>query len=174
MQYNVAQLLKESIGASRIHDVDDDVSSLEGATKWAKGQVRLLRTDKGIWVSADLVCDIPSTCSRCLSNFDFALHITIEEEYLPTIDVNTGERIVYGNSEEDPFFIDSQHILDLREALRQYEVASMPIKPLCREDCAGLCPMCGTDLNEGRCECTSEILDPRWETLLKLKVGGSR
>lgn len=174
MQYNVAQLLKESIGASRTYEVDDDTSLPGGATKRAKGRLCLLRTDKGVWVSADLVCDVPSTCSRCLSNFDFALHVSIEEEYLPTIDVNTGERITYSNVEEDPFFIDSQHILDLREALRQYEVASMPIKPLCREDCAGLCPTCGTNLNEGHCDCKSEILDPRWETLLKLKVGGSR
>jgi uncharacterized protein len=45
----------------------------------------------------------------------------------------------------------------------------MPMKPLCKEDCAGLCTVCGKDLNQGKCVCTQEETDPRWAELLKLK-----
>jgi uncharacterized protein len=72
---------------------------------------------------------------------------------------------------DDPgsFTIDEHHILDLTEAIRQYIVTAMPMKSLCREDCAGLCPTCGKDLNQGKCGCKQEELDPRWAELLKLK-----
>lgn len=46
---------------------------------------------------------------------------------------------------------------------------SLPMKPLCREDCAGLCPQCGQDRNEGRCNCVTERVDPRWAALAVLK-----
>ena len=46
---------------------------------------------------------------------------------------------------------------------------SLPMKPLCREDCQGLCPQCGQDLNEGRCGCVRERVDPRWAALAMLK-----
>jgi uncharacterized protein len=45
----------------------------------------------------------------------------------------------------------------------------MPMKPLCKEDCAGLCATCGKDLNKVKCKCTQEEIDPRWAELLKLK-----
>ncbi|HEY6146875.1 MAG TPA: DUF177 domain-containing protein, partial [Thermoanaerobaculia bacterium] len=46
---------------------------------------------------------------------------------------------------------------------------AVPMKPLCREDCLGLCPTCGKDLNQGPCNCRDEAIDPRWEALSKLK-----
>ena len=53
--------------------------------------------------------------------------------------------------------------------IEQVELA-LPMKPLCREDCAGLCPQCGQDLNEGRCSCVRENVDPRWAALAMLKA----
>jgi len=100
-----------------------------------------------------------------------SLNLSIEEEYVPTIDVHTGERLNKTGVDEDAFIIDEQNILDIQEAVRQYELVSQPIKPLCKEDCAGLCPTCGINLNEKRCACKTETLDPRWEALLKLQVG---
>ena len=171
MRYNVAQLLKESVGATRTYGVDEEVATSSSTTERVKGELRLLRTDKGIWASATLTCEKPSVCSRCLSPFLLPLKLSIEEEYISTVDVNTGEQLKMAGVDEDVFIIDEQHILDLQEAVRQYEVASMPIKPLCREDCVGLCPVCGVNLNEGHCDCKSETQDPRWEALLKLQVG---
>lgn len=171
MQYNVAQFMKESVGAVRTYSVDEETTTSSGATERVMGELRLLRTDKGIWAKATLTSEKPSTCSRCLSPIVMSLNLSIGEEYVPTLDVHTGEPLNTTGVDEDAFTINEQNILDLREAVRQYELVSQPIKPLCKEDCPGLCPACGTNLNERHCACKTDTLDPRWEALLKLQVG---
>jgi len=66
------------------------------------------------------------------------------------------------------FTIDKNHILELNEAIRQYTLLVMPMKPLCREDCFGLCQKCGKNLNQGPCDCPKQEIDPRWSKLSKL------
>ena len=58
--------------------------------------------------------------------------------------------------------------LDLRPLIREAVLMTIPIVALCREDCAGLCTRCGTDLNKGNCSCQPEVADPRWSELKKL------
>lgn len=173
MQYNVAQLLKESVGAIRSYSVDAEVQIGDDTTERVMGRVRLLRTDKGIWASATLQFQKWSVCSRCVSRFRLPIKLSVEEEFLPTVDVNTGELLRVDEGDEGTFTIGQSHMLDLREALRQYEIASTPMKPLCREDCAGLCPVCGTNLNEGSCTCAVEARDPRWSVLTQLLPRGT-
>ena len=173
MQYNVAQLLKESVGATRSYSVDAEARIAGNATERVTGELHLLRTDKGIWVSTALQFQKWSVCGRCLSRFRLPIQLLVEEEYLPTVDVNTGESLRLAERDEGVFTINEHHILDLREAVRQYEVASTPMKPLCREGCAGLCPVCGTNLNEGSCTCATEGRDPRWSVLSELLPRGA-
>jgi len=86
-----------------------------------------------------------------------------------SIDPNTGTRIYLGADEEDVTFrVNARFDLDLREGLRQYILMFEPAKPLCRADCAGLCPICGTDMNVGPHECKS-VTDERWNALAGLK-----
>lgn len=59
--------------------------------------------------------------------------------------------------------------IDLEPALREHWLLSAPAYVLCRDDCRGLCPRCGKNLNEGACECTFEETDSRWVPLLRLK-----
>ena len=93
--------------------------------------------------------------------------INFEEEYLPTIDVASGVPLPL--PEEPGFFtIDDHHILDLTEAVRQYILLATPMKPLCRKDCAGLCPTCGCNLNQVSCNCPPSPADSRWSELKKL------
>jgi uncharacterized protein len=61
--------------------------------------------------------------------------------------------------------------LDLSEAVREELLLAVPQYALCREDCRGLCPRCGADLNLGTCGCRPER-DPRWEALTRLRKGG--
>lgn len=173
MQYNVAQLLKESVGATRSYPVDAEAQITDGTTERVTGELRLLRTDKGIWTSAALEFQKWSVCSRCLSRFRLPVKFSVEEEYLPTVDVNTGEPLRAAERDEGVFTINNHHVLDLREAMRQYEIALTPMKPLCREDCAGLCPVCGASLNEGSCTCATEARDPRWSALSELLPRGA-
>ena len=66
--------------------------------------------------------------------------------------------------------IDEHNILDLAEAVRQYALLAMPMKPLCRENCVGLCPTCGCNLNERSCKCPTSPVDPRWVRISELNL----
>jgi uncharacterized protein len=109
---------------------------------------------------------IEATCSRCLSLFNCPLTLNIEEEYFPITDVASGT-VMPLPEEVGSFLIDEQHILDLTEAIRQYELLALPMKPLCRKDCAGLCSTCGYDLNQGPCNCPPHQADLRRSELSK-------
>lgn len=160
---NVAQLLKSPIGTTRTLHVDEE-TDFSGQESVVTGDLQLVRTDRAILVKGTLKSDIQLTCSRCLKLFTCTVKLDIEEEYFPSIDIQTGAPMP---KPEDPdaFTIDQQNILDLTEAIRQYGLLAIPMKPLCREDCAGLCPTCGANLNEVSCTCSQPAKDPRWSRL---------
>jgi uncharacterized protein len=153
MQVNVAQLLKGNIGSVRDYDVDEviDVTG-SGNGSPVKGKLSFTRTDRSILVKGLVDSEVELTCSRCLNQFNCPLKLNIEEEYFPTTDVNSGASLP-ASGDPDHFTIDERHVLDLTEALRQCALLAIPMKPLCREDCAGLCPTCGRNLNLGPCNC---------------------
>ena len=160
MQINVSQLLKASIGSIRDYEVSGIVD-IAGSGCLVQGEVRLIRTNRGILVKGTLYTEIEVTCSRCLSMFSCPLALNIEEEYFPTIDVVSGASLPL-TGESGCFTIDGHHILDLTEAICQYALLAIPMKPLCREDCAGLCSKCGHDLNQGPCGCPPQETELRW------------
>jgi uncharacterized protein len=165
MKINVAQLLKEQTGAVREYDIDE---TDEGGFP-VRGNVRLLRTNQSILVTGTLETAVRCECSRCLEQFEYPLKIDIEEEYFLTSDPVTGLPLP-PPIEAGAFLIDENHILDLGEAVRQYKITVLPMKPVCREDCAGLCPHCGLNLNYGTCECPPAPPDARWAPLLALRT----
>ena len=168
MQINVAQLLKSDIGSVRELEVSGVVDITGGgAESNVGGYVRLLRTDRSILVSGTINTEVELTCSRCLAAFSCPLAFTIEEEYFPVVDVVSGAPLAVPG-EPGSFTIDEHHILDLTEAVRQYALLVIPMKPLCREACSGLCPACGHNLNLGPCRCPPPPVDPRWAVLTKL------
>jgi uncharacterized protein len=153
MQVNVAQLLKGSIGSVRDYDVDGviDITG-DGKSSLVRGRVTLTRTDRSLLVKGIVDSEVELTCSRCLNPFHCPLALNIEEEFFPTTDIVSGAALPQSD-DPDHFTIDERHILDLTEALRQCALLAIPMKPLCREDCAGLCPNCGHNLNLGPCSC---------------------
>ena len=168
MQINVSQQLKEAIGSTRSHDVDEMVNIAE-QERHIKGRVSLVRTDRGILARGTLRTDIEVACSRCLRPCPLTLTLTIEEEYYPTKDILTGAPLSLPD-QSGCFAIDKHHIIDLTEAIRQYAMLAIPMKPLCQENCTGLCPTCGHNLNLGPCDCPQQAIDPRWTGLHKLTV----
>ena len=140
IQENVAQLLKEPVGSTRDYELDEPVDITgNGVGGQVQGRVRLTRTNRGILVRGTVSTEVELTCSRCLNLFRCPLTFTIEEEYFPVIEVNSGAPLSPPD-EPGSFTIDKHHILDLTEAIRQYALLAIPMKPLCREDCAGLLP----------------------------------
>jgi len=166
-QINVAQLLKSPIGATRRHEVDERLMIGE-AECLVKGELTLMRTNRGILVTGQVKTNMELTCSRCLELFGCPLTMDIQEEYFPTMDVNTGASLP---PLEDPaaFTVDHNNTLDVAEAIRQYALLAVPMKPLCKEDCAGLCATCGANLNVGACHCPPNVVDSRLAGLERLR-----
>ena len=157
MYFNVSQLLREHSGSSRAFEVDD---VLPGADELndsrLKGTVNLVRTDRGVWVSAVLDSDVACVCSRCVEEYRQPVRLTFEEEAFPLADDGEGPSI------------DENHTLDLTEAVTQYAALSLPMKPVCRDDCKGLCPNCAANLNLSTCKCDQTVTGARWGPLLDL------
>ena len=107
-------------------------------------------------------------CSRCLEPFRLPIDTAFDLRYLPASAMATEEE--RGIEEEDletSYYRDEQ--IDLNELMREQFYLALPMKPLCRDECRGLCPHCGTNLNHGDCDCTAEWKDPRLAPLDALK-----
>lgn len=168
MNYNVSQLLKEPIGSEREFGIDEGESGdSEYAVDYASGSVRMVRTHQGIWVQGQLTVRVVQDCSRCLTDFNLTLELEIDEEYFPEFDLRTGRRELPPDDWEG-FYIGADHILDLAEATRQSALALLPLKPLCKSDCIGICDRCGADRNSKACDCYVADIDPRWAALRSL------
>lgn len=169
MKFNVAHQLRQPIGSQRRYDIDARQAVLEEdeAASDVAGTAVFLRTDKGILVTAALVVTVHQSCSRCLKGIDSTLRLEFQEEYLPTVDIFTGAPLP-PPEDADTFLIDHNHVLDLQEAVRQYRLMAQPIQPLCQPNCAGLCPECGHNLNDGPCGCPEAPLDERWAALREM------
>ena len=166
MRLNVLRELQQHLGAVSEYDVTEDTLNLGDAEcTGVVGSLRLLRTDSGLLVTLHATARMDETCSRCLTPATCEVQIDFEEEYVPLIDPITQARPQV--SDPDTFRIGTDYTLDLTEGLRQYVLMSEPAKPLCKADCAGLCPTCGADLNAGPCAC-APAADARWQVLAGL------
>ncbi|MEP6494538.1 MAG: DUF177 domain-containing protein [bacterium] len=106
--------------------------------------------------------DVALECNRCLTE-------TMAQ-------VSDETHVIFAEAEgedtDDPdvYLLDAQSLdLDLRPAIREQWLLAAPSFALCREDCKGLCPRCGADLNAGPHDCSQQEADPRWDALRKLK-----
>jgi uncharacterized protein len=175
MLFNVASLLKEITGTLREDDIDDDVA-IDGETHHLTGHVRFDRTNDGILVRARLHGQTSDACARCLRPVDYPVDIVIEEEYLPTVDVVTGAPLDPAEVEvdairADAYRIDKRHMIDLTEPIEQYWAMALPMAPVCREDCPGLCPSCGQEQDAAGHTCAPDDGDSRWAKLRNLQLG---
>jgi uncharacterized protein len=158
MQINVAQLLKWPVGTTRTYPIDTDEPLMlddTSALALTGGKVRLDRIDSGILARGDVDGSVELECGRCLEHFQAPVHVHFEEEFAPSIEVNTGAPLP-PPEDELIFTINPNHVLDLSEAIRQNTIASLPIQPICKETCAGLCAVCGGNRNLDPCTCADD------------------
>jgi uncharacterized protein len=167
MLFNVATLLKAHTGASRDFIVDDDVV-IDGELHRLTGRVRLDRTPRGILVRGSLHGVLSTHCSRCLGPVTVPIDLTIEEEFIPVVDVTTGAHIETNETEDEAYRINTRPELDLREPVQQYWSMAVPMAPLCSEDCAGICPLCGEEIAQDH-GCATQQIDERWAKLAALR-----
>ncbi len=167
-EINVAQLLKSPIGETRRYELTEIVECENGRYP-VVGEVSFTRTNSGILVKGTMKTEAEVTCSRCLRMFTCPLTLKVEDEYFPTIDILSGTPLP-PPEEPGAFTINEHHILDLAESVCHYATMTIPMKPLCRQDCAGLCPQCGKDMNQEPCGCPPQEMDSRWAKLRELQA----
>ncbi len=110
-----------------------------------------------------LEAEVTLECARCLEPIKQKLADGTDFIALPH---ESGPAVV--KDDEDRVYYDAELKADLWEIVRQTVILAVSMKPLCQEDCRGLCPQCGTNLNEKRCKCEARVVDARLEPLKKL------
>ena len=131
-----------------------------------KGGIDFTNAGRLIIVRGKLATVVELECGRCLDEFITPVKMTVEEQF-PIVDPHAVTPEHTEEIEEDEvdesLFLDN--VFDLSEYIRQAVLVEVPIRPLCREDCKGLCPTCGMDLNEGACGCPVETEDSPFAAL---------
>lgn len=144
LRINVGFLLHLPLGTSR--DLHFDFPSLQVTDdleiKELKGIVRLIRTSQGLLLQGEFRGEKGEECVRCLSNFWQYLETSFNELYAfdQRSETDSGLVVPEGGN------------IDLAPLIREYLLIEVPINPMCRPDCKGLCPICGENLNENTCE----------------------
>jgi uncharacterized protein len=159
----VAGLLHEPAGTSRTVDLGPLhwIDPVAPDRRHLLGSLRLQRTNRGVLVTGRARTMARRTCIRCLDDFDEPVDVTLNEEFLPSVDLATGATLVIDSDGVEVSRIDSHHEMDLGPILVEELGLAEPMHPLCRPDCRGLCPICGRRLEEGACEHADAEIDPR-------------
>ncbi|MBL7183791.1 MAG: DUF177 domain-containing protein [Anaerolineae bacterium] len=154
MRFNLASLLKEPVGSKMSFDVDEAQQRLaeDLCVDFVRGTVEFTRINRGIFGEGQLHSQVQLECARCLETFAQPLDLHLEAQFGSPPIRPQGETI---------FPIGGKGILDLTAALREHVLLDLPMRPLCKPDCHGLCVECGKNLNEGPCDCVKETIDPR-------------
>lgn len=167
LTYNVARLLTEGPGASRVHlvagvmlDLGDDLRQADPL----EGEVHLARTNRGLYVTGRLMTSLEAQCSRCLRDIEAPISVELDDEALPSIDLVSGLPVDTAD-EPDAIRLTDHHELELGRPVRDAISLAEPIAPLCRPDCPGLCPVCGLELGSGPHDHPDADIDPRLEGL---------
>ena len=154
MKFNLFSLLKEPIGSKVSFDIDGAQQRLaeDLCADFVRGTVTFTRINKGIFVEGQLRSQIQLECARCLEIFVQPLDLHLEARF--------------GSSPMSPqegtvFPIGEKGVMDLTAALQEHVLLDLPMRPLCKPNCLGLCIECGMNLNEETCDCVKEVIDPR-------------
>jgi uncharacterized protein len=164
---NVAGLLAEPAGTVREIDISSsplDMGPDLRQSRGVSGRLKLTRTNRGLLVQGSFSTGLELVCSRCLREIDYPVVFDIDEEALPSIDVLSGLP-ADTKAEPDVLRLNDHHELELEGGIRDAVALAEPIAPLCRDDCPGLCPICGQELTAGPHEHPEAEIDPRLEVL---------
>lgn len=170
MQFNVHDMLSK--GSTVTFNEQMDVSGLLKGRRDVTGagplsvSLKVTGEEDVIQVEGELSISLNMACSRCLSDVPEQIVIPIFETFKPVASLDEAED-VDGEEDEDVIKIASDKV-DLKPLVEEVLLLSLPFAPLCDDDCKGLCPNCGQNLNERQCGCNTEKIDPRFAALKDL------
>ena len=143
-------------------ELDDDNAQLTSQTT-VEGSAR--RKGDEVRLNGKIRAEVEVSCDRCLAAVQAPVEIEFDTAFIP------GEKAA-SESENVELLADDMRLatlegdsVDLDGLVREQILLALPSRRLCREECKGLCPTCGADLNAGRCSCERSEADPRWSAL---------
>ncbi len=160
LRLNARELLRQP-GAERRITADLDAADLGVVDDRVTGAVTVdlnaVSSIDGIVVTGSISTPWQAPCRRCLIDVTGTARIVVDEVYQDDV------------GDDDAFQIEGDQI-DMAPAVREHVMLELPAAPLCREDCAGICPVCGIDRNRSACECDTSVRDDRWAALDGLRL----
>jgi uncharacterized protein len=160
LRLNVGFLVNQSVGFSRkfLFDYPSLHIQPDLDLKNLSGTAQVTRTPQGLLVQVKMHATVAAECVRCLEEFEQPLSINFTELYAFSM------RTV----SESGLILPESGVIDLAPLVREYMLLEIPINPLCRPDCKGICPICGETLNENPHEHEEDTIDPRMAKLKEL------
>jgi uncharacterized protein len=164
----------------RVADIPEEGLQIEGPgafphpfqdPDWSLEELSLTveKDGEAVSVTGSLVARVPQHCGRCLEPYAVTVAPEVDARYVPN-PRRRGEEFELAADDLETDVYDNG-LLDLTTLLETETTLLLPMKPLCREDCRGLCPICGTNRNVSSCRCEVNVDDPRWAPL---KAWGAR
>jgi uncharacterized protein len=146
LRINIGFLINQTVGTNRefTYNLPELIVDDEEDLKFTDvvGSTLISRAQQGLLIQGDFSAVISSTCVRCLTDFNLPLQTSFSELYAFKEDYTT----------ESGLLVPDNGYIDLKPLLTEYLLVEIPIKPICTENCAGLCPICGCNLNTTNCE----------------------
>ena len=139
--------------------IDDDV----------RATIRLRAFGEAVRLQGRVDTVLSLQCCRCLECYPYSLTSQIDITLFPETDIVTEEETELGRDDLKASFFSGEEV-DLSGLIREQIILATPLKPLCREQCKGLCPQCGANLNEGDCGCEKETRPSAFDVLKNLKL----
>jgi uncharacterized protein len=125
------------------------------------------KTVDDVYVEGSLRGAVSSECSRCLMNFKMPLDLDFKIMYVPD-EERVGKKVDMIEPDSN-LSLYKNDVIDLLREINELVLVSLPLKPICRSDCKGLCPQCGTDLNVSACGCEQSKGPSPFDKLKDLK-----
>lgn len=157
---NIGFIIYETVGYSRDFPIEAPAVHLSPDLDLTDlhGNVRVTRTPQGLLLQGVFKAHTQAECGRCLTTFKQPLQAQFTELYAFTSSSATDTGLLVPESGK----------IDLQPIIRDEMLVSMPIRPVCRPDCKGLCQVCGENLNETDCHHEDDNIDPRFSILREL------
>jgi uncharacterized protein len=160
----------------RVSDLDDDGLTVDDVAavptpyadpEWRLDGLRLHveRDGQDVFIRGHVLATVPQTCGRCLESLPVHVRADVDLRFAPR--PATGDAVELGADDLDLCFYVADQI-DLDTVIESETTLALPMKPLCREDCRGLCPSCGSNRNLTACGCDARPPDPRLAVLKDL------
>ena len=157
---NVGFIAHQSIGYRR--DFDFEFAKIflppDLSLENLRGIASVSRTSEGLLIQVKITTSIQASCVRCLEDFGQPLEVDFTELYTFATHALPSTELIYPENGQ----------IDLGPLVREYLTIEIPINPICKNDCKGLCPVCGGNLNQSPCDHEPEAIDPRFSVLKSL------